>query len=115
MLSGIKEIIYHDGHKAGQPTRTVCLLLAEETAKPVARGEAKRSLKDNFNRKRGREIAVGRARKALATGISMFDSGASFYKREYWGIFAKPNLSPYEHELVEGVKKARAAALEGGE
>ncbi|KKK53260.1 hypothetical protein LCGC14_3096570 [marine sediment metagenome] len=105
----MKEIIYHSEHKGGHPTRTVCLLVDEQSG-PIARGEAKRSLKDNFNRKRGKTIAVGRAKKALATGTTVFDEGALFFKRTYFPI----TLTPYEHELVEGLKKARVIALEGG-
>ena len=98
----MRKIIYHDDHKNGQPTRSVCLLL-DEDLHPIARGEAKRSLKDNFNRKRGKTIAVGRAKKALDTGTTVFDRGAAFFKWTYWPIA----LSDYEKELVEGVRKAQ--------
>ncbi len=97
----MKEIIYHTERKDGQPTRTVCLLVDERHG-PMARGEAKRSLKDNFNRRRGRTIAVGRAQKALATGTTVFDKGAAFFKRTYWPF----DLTPYEHDLVDGLKRA---------
>ena len=92
----MREIFYReDNDKDNKPRRTICLLVDDKTKAVIAKGVAKRSLKDSFNRKRGVAIARGRAKKAVTTETTEYDGDARFFKRVF-----HPSLTLYEKTLL---------------
>ena len=118
---GISPIYYYSRVKFNQEEiediATTCLLIDEEKA-VIARGIAICSFKDNFNKSKGRSIALGRAIQAYEHHCSLalirdreFDYGKNFamefvasnisdFKAEY-----APRITEDERKLVERAVK----------
>lgn len=67
----MKRVIYYQRDKQNHPRVTVCLMKNDEGI--ISRGLALCSLKENPNKKRGTDIAVGKALQAFEKNITGFE------------------------------------------
>ena len=104
----MKTKFYYLRDAKNRPLVSICLLQDEES---VARGVAICSPSDSPNKKRGRDIALGRARQALKRGTSGTISREEAEQvcdklvcgAEYWNLEFKSDLDPELYPLEEKI------------
>lgn len=96
----MKTIIYYTRNEERKPFKTTCLMVDEALKKVFARGVSICSKKDQVSKKKGKEIAIGRAVKALRTKSLELSRGKTFFKNIYL-----PQLTDFEKYLIKKVVK----------
>ena len=91
----MKEIIYYERDENKRPVISVCLVVNDNKV-VISRGVAKCSKKRMPVKKRGRDKATERARKAVRCGISESD----WSDTDPWKAVFNPTLTPYEQTLI---------------
>ena len=123
---------YYCKNGDGKPVVTVCVM---QNGSDTARGVAILSSKDNHNKKIARQIAAGRAAKALRlknnnseirrgepvdaiVSLHLAECGApEFYRLasdEWWKSYANPRLTDFERRLLAPAKAPVASESVAG-
>ena len=108
---GAKDLYYHS-HYDDRSRATVCLVEIDSLV--VARGIALCSPKDQYLKRKGRAIALGRAMKAIYHGYNVYPLGTMKHSALGQALLTgynfkgewMPELTAYEGELVHKVKRA---------
>jgi len=107
----MKDFFYYFRDKENKPRVTVCLKVdTERGIGAVARGVAICSLSDNPNKKKGRQIASGRAARAAFRGnrsyrIARVEAIAALESTAEFSTFPVWSKSEFFPELTEFEKK----------
>jgi hypothetical protein len=107
-----QEVLFYYGY-VQEHRYTTCMIL--EGDKYLARGVAICSMRDQFNKKKGRMIAEGRARKALALGHSFGPINRDIFPLYTWGTpkgELYPQLTMVEIELLDRKHNGKATYVQ---